>query len=489
MIRHEFFMWTHMNFAPLLATIRGLRFLTLQRDRMSRPFPAMPDGEKENSVDRFVNKRIFTWAFLLGWHIMFHVVSASHAATLPCPSAAQAAWQDLEVNALAHFGMNTFTDREWGDGKEDPKLFNPTEFDGRQWVNAFKAAGVKLVVLTAKHHDGFCLWPSKFTDHTVANSPWRDGKGDVVREVADACREAGLKFGVYLSPWDRHEPTYGNSPKYNEFFRNQLRELLTNYGPITEVWFDGACGEGPQGKRQNYDWESYYRLIRQLQPQALIAIRGPDVRWAGNEGGHARENESSIITVGFNPMHKEIFRNQTSVWFPAECDVSIRPGWFYHAKTDGQVKSLDHLMEIYYKSVGWNSVLLLNVPPDKRGLIHENDVKRLAEFGAEIQRRFGTPLAETKGTQNELTLRMPKPSTVDHVILMEDITRGERVQQFVIECETKAGWQTLGKGLVIGHKRIFQFPPVETSAVRLRILKSAAPPIIRRLAVFNTASQ
>jgi alpha-L-fucosidase len=395
----------------------------------------------------------------------------------------------MEMGALVHFGMNTFTDREWGDGKEDPKLFNPSELNAKQWASALKAAGIKQLVFTAKHHDGFCLWPSAYTEHSVKNSPWREGKGDVVREVADACRAGGLKLGIYLSPWDRHESSYGDSPKYNEFFLNQLRELLTHYGPVSEVWFDGACGEGPRGKRQKYDWAAYYKLIRELQPQALIAIAGPDIRWAGNEQGVARENESSIVSVGTDARKKMMFGEKPSVWWPAECDVSIRPGWFYHKAGDGRVKSLEQLMDIYYKSVGRNAVLQLNVAPDKRGLIHENDVKRLAEFGVEIQRRFGQSVAETSGTGKELTLTLSRLTPIDHVIVMEDIRQSERVNEFVVEGLTTNSWQEVSKGQVIGHKRILQFPSTEVSQMRLRITKSVAEPIIRRFAIFNTTTK
>jgi len=309
------------------------------------------------------------------------------------PAERQVAWQGLEFQAFVHFGMNTFTDREWGQGTEDPRLFNPLEFDASQWAEAFKAAGMRGVVFSAKHHDGFCLWPSRFTDHSVAQSLWREGKGDAVREVADACRQAGLKFGVYLSPWDRHEPTYGDSPRYNDFFLNQLRELLTQYGEISEVWFDGACGEGPNGKRQVYDWGAYWRLIRELQPRAVISIMGPDVRWIGNEAGVARESEWSVVPTsqmddwpaekdpggiaGINAQAPDLGstraiaesarRGGRLFWYPGQVDVSIRPGWFYHAAEDMRVKTIGHLLDIYYTSVGGNAQLLLNVPPDRRG--------------------------------------------------------------------------------------------------------------------------
>lgn len=394
------------------------------------------------------------------------------------PTPEQAAWQDLECIGFAHFGMNTFTDREWGQGDEDPSLFNPTELDAGQWVRALKTAGIRLLILTAKHHDGFCLWPSRYTEHSVKNSPWRGGKGDVVREVAEACRAGGVKFGVYLSPWDRHQPTYG-SPAYNEFFLNQLRELLTGYGPIAEVWFDGACGEGPNGRKQEYDWDAYYSLVRQLQPKALIAICGPDIRWVGNESGVARENESSVQPAPSGTGWQ---------WYPAECDVSIRPGWFYHPAEDTQVKTLEQLLDIYYKSVGRNSVLLLNVPPDRRGLMHENDVRRLAEFGAEIERRFGKSLAETGGRGDVVELPLGGPTLIDHVIAMEDIRQGERARDYLVEGLVNGDWAEVWRGGVIGHKRIMRVAPVELSAVRLRCLQSDGEPIICKLAVYNTGA-
>jgi len=392
---------------------------------------------------------------------------------LVTPTPLQAAWQDLELIAFAHFGMNTFTDREWGEGTEDERLFNPTAFDADQWVRALKAGGMKLLILTAKHHDGFCLWPSRYTAHAVQNSPWKGGKGDVVREVAEACRRGGLKFGVYVSPWDRHEPSYGTAA-YNTHFCNQLRELLTGYGPIAEVWFDGACGEGANGKKQEYDWEAFYRTVRECQPQALIAICGPDIRWVGNESGVAREDESSVQPAG------EGFR-----WHPAECDVSIRPGWFYHPAEDGKVKTLSELMDIYYQSVGRNSVLLLNVPPDRRGLIHENDVARLAEFGREVKRRFGKPIAQATGKGMLVALALPGATTINHAVVMEDIRQGERVEGYTIEGLVAGDWKPLAAGRVIGHKRIHRFDPVTVTAVRLRVEGAKAEPKIRRFAVYR----
>src|SRR5260221_5086098 len=282
-------------------------------------------------------------------------------ALAPLPTPRQLEWQALERCAFAHFGVDTFTDAEWGTGKEPESIFDPTDFDAGQWVRALKDAGFAGLILTAKHHDGFCLWPSKFTDHSVAKSPWRNGKGDVVREVSDACREFGLKFGVYLSPWDRHEPSYGDSPRYNQHYVDQLTELLTNYGPIFEVWWDGACGEGPNGKKQEYDWPRFTALVRKLQPQAVIfSDVGPDVRWVGNENGFAGETcwgmispEGKVPGIGA-PSESELNagRIDGTTWIPAECDVSIRPGWCYHASQDGQLKSLEQLLEIWYASVG-----------------------------------------------------------------------------------------------------------------------------------------
>ncbi|MCX5683709.1 MAG: alpha-L-fucosidase, partial [Planctomycetota bacterium] len=319
---------------------------------------------------------------------------------LPTPSERQLAWQERETIAFAHFGVNTFTNKEWGDGKEDPKIFNPTEFDARQWTKALKAGGIKMLILTAKHHDGFCLWPSAYTDHSVKSSTWRDGKGDVVKEVSEACKAEGLKFGVYLSPWDRHDPKYGDSPKYNQHFINQLYELLENYGEVSEVWFDGACGEGPNGKRQEYDFPSFIAVVRKCAPGAVIfSDAGPDVRWVGNEKGFAGETCWSTIDRDKVKIGKADGKylnkgdpNATN-WVPPECDVSVRPGWFYHPAEDEKVKSLEQLLDIYYGSVGRNGVLLLNIPPDTRGLIHENDAARLKEFRAVLDATFKTNLA------------------------------------------------------------------------------------------------
>ena len=459
------------------------------------------------------------------------------------PSPRQLAWQELELVAFVHFGMNTFMDREWGQGNEDPAMFNPTDFDARQWVKVLKDAGMKLLVLTTKHHDGFCLWPSEFTDHGLKASPWKHGAGDVVGEVAQACREAGLKFGVYLSPWDRHEKSYGDSPVYNEHFRNQLRELLTKYGDVAEVWFDGACGEGPNGKRQEYDWQSYYKLIRELQPQAVIAIMGPDVRWVGTEAGYGRETEWSVVPgvarnldtiaassqqnpvdrsfVPIDFMSKDLgsrdkVKSATSlVWYPAETDVSIRPGWFYHESRDELVKTPEKLVDIYYNSVGRNSVLLLNIPPDKRGRINDSDIKALKGLRKTLDLTFGTNLMiaarvtasnERRGhsgasivdrdsrsywTTEEsiesatLEVRLARTLTFNRAMLQEEISIGQRVESFRLEAWTGKTWRGIATGTTIGYKRLLRFPNVTASKVRIVIERSRTSPTLSSFALFK----
>ena len=426
------------------------------------------------------------------------------------PTPQQLAWQEAELSMFLHFGINTFTDREWGEGNEEPKLFNPKELDARQWVQVAKEAGFQYMILTAKHHDGFCLWPSQYTEHSVKSSPWRGGKGDVVRELADACQEVGMNMGIYLSPWDRHEPTYGNSPVYNQLFKNQLTELLTNYGEIAEVWFDGACGEGPNGKRQEYDWHGYYEVIHNLQPNAVIAICGPDIRWVGNEDGFARETEWSVQDA--NPVfHQGV---EGKVWYPAECDVSIRPGWFWHKSQDDKVKSLEHLIDIYYKSVGRNSVLLLNVPPNDQGLFSEPDVERLGEFREVLDQTFSTNLAANKSTiasnvQSDsdafnavdgnsdtywatdkdvttasLVIDLGAPVSFNVSMVQEYIALGQRVEEYCLEAWDGQVWKQITKGTTIGHKKLDQFPDITASKVRLTIVKSQTSPLIRAFGLY-----
>ena len=412
------------------------------------------------------------------------------------PTPQQYAWQQMELTAFLHFGINTFTGREWGDGKEDPALFNPSELDAGQWVKSLKNAGFKMVILTAKHHDGFCLWPTATTKHSIASSPWKNGQGDVVKELRKACDKYDMKFGVYLSPWDRNAECYGDSPRYNEFFVRQLTELLTNYGEVHEVWFDGANGEGPNGKKQIYDWDAFYKTIQRLQPKAVMAIMGDDVRWVGNEKGIGRETEwtATVLTPGIYTRSQEnnkrlgvfgkaedlgsrkILEKATELfWYPSEVDVSIRPGWFYHAEEDGKVKSLKHLSDIYFQSVGYNSVLLLNIPPDRRGLIHEADIKRLKEFADYRQQTFADNRVKngrkcwcaTSGSEIVYTLKAK--SEINLVMLQEDITKGQRVELFTVEALTDKGWKEVGKGTTIGYKRMLRFPAVNASKLRVKI--------------------
>jgi alpha-L-fucosidase len=512
----------------LVVAIVGLTFFFKGRQESSGP-TAAPSATPRNFV-------------LIGPSDDAAAIVRKAASVVPSP--AQAAWQDREFTAFAHFGMNTFTDREWGQGTEDPKLFNPADFDARQWIKAVKDGGMKMLILTAKHHDGFCLWPSTLTGHSVKRSPWKDGKGDVVAEVSVACREEGLAFGVYLSPWDRHEPSYGDSPRYNEHFRGQLRELLTNYGPIAEVWFDGANGEGPNGKKQVYDWPSYYEVIRELQPHAVIFGMAPDIRWVGTESGYGRETEWSVVPADvpdpaassplypldgtFTPKdltsddlgsRAKIVSAKALAWYPAETDVSIRPGWFYHAKEDGQVKSPDTLVDIYFSSVGRNGVLLLNVPPDKRGRISEFDAAALRGMRRILDGTFKTDLAVGAGVRassedaahaaaaavdgddktywSPVDRGSPGPSWIevnlggmksfDCVLLQENIAVGQRVESFRLDAESGGAWKEFTKGTTVGYKRLLRFPAVAASKVRLTIDQARTVPTIAHFGLYKMA--
>lgn len=430
------------------------------------------------------------------------------------PSPQQLAWQQMELTAFLHFGINTFTGREWGDGSEDPALFNPTELNAEQWVKTLKETGFKMVLLTAKHHDGFCLWPTKTTKHSVASSPWKNGKGDVVKELRDACTKYNMKFGVYLSPWDRNASCYGNSPEYNKFFIEQLTELLTNYGEVHEVWFDGANGEGLNGKKQEYDWDAFYKTIQRLQPKAVMAIMGDDVRWVGNEKGIGRETEwsATVLTPGIYARSasnnarlgvypkatdlggRDILKNATELfWYPSEVDVSIRPGWFWHEEENQKVKSLKHLSDIYFQSVGYNSVLLLNIPPDRRGLIHEADVARLKEFAEYRQKTFqdnkilhGTGLWKaSQGDKRTYSVKANAPINV--VMLQEDISKGQRVENFSIEIWKDGQWATVGNGTTIGYKRMVRIPETITDSLRISINQTRLDANIQHVAAYYAA--
>lgn len=416
----------------------------------------------------------------------------------PVPSKSQLWWQRAELGLFTHFGMNTFTDREWGDGHEDPRQFNPTRFDARQWARAAKAGGFRYAILTAKHHDGFCLWPSKFTGHSVTNSPWRGGRGDVVREFVDAMRGEGLRPGLYLSPWDRHEPSYGSGARYNEYYIAQLTELLTQYGPITEVWFDGANGEGPNGKKQAYDWDLIHRTVRRLQPNALMfSDAGPDIRWIGNERGTAGDpdwctvNPALVPYAGFDaPQVGEWLQHgqaDGTVWRPGEADVSIRPGWFHHDAEDSKVRSTENLLELYFASVGRNANLLLNVPPTREGLFHEADVARLADFGRRARELFADDRAARARARRiaggvELALREPAP--IGMAMLRERIEHGQAVSRYRVDALVAGAWSTVSRGTTIGRSKIDRFAPVTSDRWRVIIEESAVPPRLGDIALF-----
>jgi alpha-L-fucosidase len=452
----------------------------------------------------------------------------------PVPTAAQLAWHQMETNAFVHFTINTFTDREWGMGNESPSLFNPAKTDPMQWARVLKETGFKQMILTCKHHDGFCLWPSKYTDHSIKNSPYKNGKGDVVKEASDACKKYGLKFGVYLSPWDRHRADYGK-PEYITYYRNQLKELFTNYGPITEMWFDGANGgDGYYGganenrqidRKTYYDWPTTLDMVRKLQPNVIFfSDAGPGVRWVGNEKGVAGETNWNTITpdtlyagkAGIEKLLNEGSEDGTS-WIPAEVDVSIRPGWFYHKNEDSLVKTPDQLFDIYLTSVGRGSVLLLNVPPDQRGLFHENDIKSLYGLRSILSREFAKNKAQGASvtasnyrgkapsyapgnvadnsnetywatddsvTTASLEINTGKVQTIKYIMLQEHIKLGQRVKSFNVEAWIDNAWQQVASATTIGYKRILKIAPVKAGRVRINITASKACPVISNVAIY-----
>lgn len=441
------------------------------------------------------------------------------------PTQDQVDWQQMEYYMFTHFGPNTFTDVEWGDGKEDPKVFNPTNVDCRQWAATAKAAGMKGIIITAKHHDGFCLWPSKYSTHTVRESLWKDGKGDLLKELSEACREYGLKFGVYLSPWDQNHPAYG-TPEYNQVFANTLNEVLSGYGEVFEQWFDGANGEGKDGKKQVYDWNLFHNTVYRNQPQAVIfSDVGPGCRWMGNEQGVAgKTNWSTLNIKGYEPGRgaPSVDILNTGVqggeaWVPAETDVSIRPGWFYSPSTDDKIKSVDKLMDIYYTSVGRNSNLLLNVPPDRTGRIHANDSIRLMEFRKAREESFGKDLiegAEIKASNvrdnavqysaanllddnyntywatddSELNpsieIDLKQVKTFNRLALQEYIPLGQRVASFSVKYWDNGVWKDLTEATTIGYKRILRFPTISTQKLKIS-LTALACPLISKVSLYN----
>lgn len=462
------------------------------------------------------------------------------------PSERQLTYEKMEFFCFIHFTVNTFTGSEWGDGKEDVSIFNPTELDARQWVKAAKDAGMKGLILTCKHHDGFCLWPSKYTEHSVKNSPYKNGKGDIVREVSEACKEFGLKFGVYLSPWDRNNSSYGKGKEYDDYYVNQLTELLTEYGELYTIWLDGACGEGANGKVQKYDWNRYYKVMRELQPNAVISISGPDVRWCGNEAGEVRESEWSVVAKDMTdpsitaelsqhedneefrdrPLDetqsdlgsRERLKNEKElVWYPAETDVSIRPGWFYHEEEDDKVRSFENLKDIYLKSVGGNTTLLLNIPPMKNGKIHEKDMAILKRLGEFINDTFKNNLLKNalittvpehdcrgnspdmmrtddyntyfmnKEGDNKLLIeiKFDECKKLNYLVLKEAITFSQRVEKFNVYFNDESGNKIkIFEGTTIGYKRIIDLKGTKTDNLTIEIEDSRVAPVMSFVGVY-----
>ncbi len=453
---------------------------------------------------------------------------------MPVPSAAQLAWHELEQYAFIHFTTNTFTDKEWGFGDEPESIFNPTELNVNQWVQVIKEAGLRAIILTAKHHDGFCLWPSEYTEHSIKNSPYKNGNGDLVKELAEASRREGLLFGIYLSPWDRNHPEYGR-PAYVTYYRNQLKEIFTNYGPVFEMWFDGANGgDGHYGGANEtrridgstyYDWPGTISMVRKMEPSVLFfSDAGPDIRWVGNERGIAGETNWNTISndtlfagkAGIEQLLNTGHPEGTS-WIPAEVDVSIRPGWFYHASQDTLVKTPEKLFEIYLTSVGRGSNLLLNIPPDRRGLIHERDVEALRGWKALVEQAFSKNLAngavasassvrgnarafgahnltdsdketywatddDTINASVEITLN--QPTTISYLLLSEYIKLGQRVKSFKAEALVDNEWMEIAKGTTIGYKRILKTAPVESDKVRVTIVDAKACPALSAIELY-----
>lgn len=457
---------------------------------------------------------------------------------LPVPEPKQVEWQQMETYAFIHFGLNTFNDREWGYGDTDPKTFNPTNLDCEQWAQTLVKAGMKGVILTAKHHDGFCLWPFEGTDYSVKNSPWKNGQGNVVKELSEACKKYGLKFAVYLSPWDRHQANYG-TPEYLPYFYAQLHDLLTNYGPVFEVWFDGANGgDGWYGgakdirtidRKNYYNYPRIYEMLDSIQPQAIIfSDGGPGCRWVGNEKGFAGATNWSFLRKGeVHPGYDKSYELQYghpdgNQWVPAECDVSIRPGWFYHPEEDDRVKSPDQLVDLYYRSVGHNATLLLNFPVDRRGLIHPVDSANAVRFHEMIQQQLKTNLVagmipkvsnerggdfvasaltddnfdtywatEDGVTTANIEFSFDTPTRMNRMMLQEYIPLGQRVKAFVVEYLDKDTWLPVKlneETTTIGYKRLLRFETVETKGIRIRITDARGPLCLSNVGVYDAGN-
>ncbi|HLP38617.1 alpha-L-fucosidase [Lacibacter sp.] len=417
----------------------------------------------------------------------------------PVPTPQQLKWHNSEYYLFAHFGPNTFTDKEWGHGDEPEDIFNPTDLDCHQWCRIAKQAGATGIIITAKHHDGFCLWPSKYSTHTVRESKWKNGKGDVLKELAAACKEYGLNFGVYISPWDRNHPDYGTE-KYNDVFVNMMKELFTNYGPITELWWDGANGEGPNGKKQVYDWKRFRETVRKLSPSTVVfSDVGPDIRWVGNEKGIAGTTNWNTLNIeGFTPGLGAPSTDTLNAgnkygthWIPAECDVSIRPGWFYHAEEDSKVKSPEDLFQLYLKSVGRGATLLLNVPPDRRGKFHANDSAALVGFKKLRHESFKNELLKNQKQlsikQNhllkEVKIELLKPEKINCIVLSENLVTGQACVKFsIFFLNSKKEPLKEIKGTTIGRKRVITFSAVDNvSLISLVIEEQKKTTVIAKI--------
>ena len=467
------------------------------------------------------------------------------------PSIVQKRIQRENFNVFFHYGLNTFTGKEWGDGKVSPQEFNPTHQDTDQWIKTAKSAGAYGIILTCKHHDGFCLWQTATTTYSVASSPYKDGKGDVVKEVSESCKKYGLKFGIYLSPWDRNHPTYGQGDAYNDVYCAQLTELLTNYGEVFCVWLDGACGSYMDGKpKQTYDWNRYFSLIRKLAPNAAISNCGPDIRWVGNEGGYARESEWNVVpkfscdiqTIEANSQQaddgefakkgadiinsdlgsrKFLAHFDEFMWYPAEVDVSIRLGWFYHKAQDVTVRSVDNLKRIYYGSIGGNTMLLLNIPPDTRGLIHEKDVETMEQLGEHIAKsnaqlltvkEITAPISEEgneienvlnyeydESTYDPISYYTPKDESekysikiqldgehkINRVKLVENVAFSQRIEEFEIYAYIKGKRKKVGRNTTVGYGRVAFFPPTVADCVEIVITQSRRKPYLEFIGVYE----
>ena len=425
-------------------------------------------------------RRLFARVF--PWLLAAMAGVAEGAPTLPSP--AQVAWQELECGMLVTFGMGTFLERESGDGQESPDRFNPVEYDARQWARAAASAGARLLMVPAKGRDGFCLWPSRWTEHSVRASSWREGQGDVIREVATACREAGLRLGLWYPLLDRHEPTAANATAYNRFLQGQLGELLSDHGEVAELWLDAGDGRSQWNGLETVDLGALLQLARHLQPRMVVTGVGPDARSLGAEAVVLRDEEASVQPVGPESWWPRLFPGQARVWRPVERLVTLRPSSFYRAREDGRLLSVAQLTDAFLRSVGRNAFLLLSVPANPRGLIPEGDVRRLAEFGAVRRPWSGSGVVATSGAGMELVLALTPPREIQTLMVGEDIAQGERVQRFLLEIREAGGseWRVAHEGRSIGHKQVVQIAARPLEAIRLRVLESVGTPVIRRLA-------